>query len=89
MYGRIVVSYRPEKSDPICTRVTVGGDTVNYPRDCGTPTTELLTVKLYLNIKISTPGAHFRTDDIKYFYLMTPMERYEYILLKLANLSKT
>ena len=25
-YGRIVVNYRPEKTDPYCTRLTVGGD---------------------------------------------------------------
>ena len=30
-YVRIVVSYRPEKSDPNRTRLMVGGDRVNYP----------------------------------------------------------
>ena len=85
-YGRIVFSYRPEKSDPNRTRLTVGGDRVNYNGDCGTPTADLLTVKLFLNSTISTLGARFMTLDIKYFYLMTPMERYEYMRLKLANL---
>ena len=33
MYGRIVVSYRPEKSEPNCIRLTVGGDRVNYHED--------------------------------------------------------
>ena len=52
-YGSIFVSYRPEKADPNRTRLAVGGDGVNCPNDCGTPTTDLLTVKLHLNITIS------------------------------------
>jgi hypothetical protein len=85
-YGRIVVNYRPEKDDPYRTRLTVGGDRVNYPHDCGTPTVDLLTVKLLLNSVISTPGAKFMTIDIKDFYLNTPMPRYEYMRLKLSDL---
>ena len=85
-YGRIVVSYRPEKSDPNRTCLTDGGDRVNYPGDCGTLTTDLLTVKLLLNSTISTPGARFITIDIKDFYLMTPMVRCEYMILKLSDL---
>ena len=41
-YGRIVVNYRPEKSDPYRSRLTVGGDRINYPGDCGTSTVNLL-----------------------------------------------
>ena len=42
-YGRIVVSYCPKKSDPNTVRLTVGGNCINYPDDCGTPTTDMLT----------------------------------------------
>ena len=66
-YGPIVVSYRPEKADPNRTRLTVGGDRVNYPGYFGIPTTDLLADKLLLNSKISTPGTHFITIDIKDF----------------------
>ena len=66
-YGRIVVSYRPEKADPNFSRLTLVGNRVNYPGDCGTPTTYLLTVKLLLNCTISTPGARFMTINIKDF----------------------
>ena len=48
-YVRVVVNYRPEKGDPYCTRLTVGGNLIIYPGDCGTPTVDLLTVKLLLN----------------------------------------
>ena len=32
-YERVVVDYRPDKSNPYHTRLTVGGDRVNYPGD--------------------------------------------------------
>ena len=61
----------------------MGGNLVNYPGDCGTPTADLLTVKLLLNSVISTPQAKFMTIDIKDFYLITPMERKEYFRIKI------
>ncbi len=45
---------------------------VNYPDNCGTPTADLLTVKLMLNSIISTPNAKFTTTiNLKDFYLFT------------------
>jgi hypothetical protein len=82
-YARICCNKRPEKTDPNRTRITMGGDQINYPGDCGTPTADLLTVKLLLNSIVSTPHAKFMTIDIKDFYLMTPMERYEYFKMKI------
>ena len=86
MYGRIAVNYRPEKSDPNRVRITFGGDHINYPGDCGTPTADILTVKMLLNSVISTKGAKFMSIDIKNFYLNTPVARYEYMRLKIAEL---
>ena len=85
-YGRVVVAYRPKKSDPYQDQFTVGGNLIAYPGDCGTPTVDLLTVKLLLNSIISTLGANFMTIDIKDFYLNTPMARYEYMRLKLLDI---
>ena len=65
-----------------------GGDRVHYPGDAGMPTADLLTVKLLLNSIISTPNAKFMTLDIKDFYLNTPMARYEYMRLRLADMPK-
>ena len=56
-----------------------GGDIVHFPGDAGTPTADLLTVKLLINSIISTTSAKFMTMDIKDFYLNTPMARYEYM----------
>ncbi len=52
----------------------MSGNLINYLDDCGTPTADLLTVKLMFNSVISTPNAKFMTIAIKDFYLMTPME---------------
>ena len=66
-YGRVVVEYCPDKSDPYRTRLTIGGDRVNYPGYCGTPKVRLTTVKLLLNSIVSAINAHFMTMDIKGF----------------------
>ena len=63
-YGRIVVNYFPEKSDPNRVRLAVGGNRINYSGDCGTPTADMLTVKMLLNSVISTKGANFMSIDI-------------------------
>jgi hypothetical protein len=88
-YGLITTLIRPEKLDePNRTRLVAGGDRVHYPGDAGTPTADLLTIKLLLNSIISTPNAKFMTVDIKDFYLNTPMARYEYMRLWIADMSE-
>ncbi len=52
----------------------MGRNLINYPNDCGTPTADLLTVKLMFNSVISMPNAKFMTINIKDFNLMTPMD---------------
>ena len=66
-YVFIVVNYRLVKSDPYRMRLTISGNQVNYPHDCGTPTYNILTVKFLLNSVFSTTGAKFMTIKIKYF----------------------
>jgi hypothetical protein len=85
-YGQVCVKYRPKKDDPNCTRLTVGGDKVNFPGDCGMPTIYMVTVKLHLNSVILTKGARYCTIDLKDFYLMTPMTRPEYMRMKIKDL---
>jgi hypothetical protein len=86
-YCLITCSIRPEKVDkPNWTRLVAGGDRVHYPFDAGTPTANLLTVKLLINSIILTPGANFFTMDIKNFYLCTPMTWYKYMRLKLLDM---
>eukprot|EP00804_Cyclotella_cryptica_P022370 CCRYP_015924-RB/>CCRYP_015924-RB protein AED:0.39 eAED:0.39 QI:0/-1/0/1/-1/1/1/0/319 len=85
-YGRICANFRPEKDDPHRVRLTVGGNRIHFPGDCGTPTANMLTTKILLNSIISTRGARFMTIDIKDFYLNTPMARPEFMRPKLADI---
>ncbi len=66
--------------------MVTGGDRVHYPGNASTPTTDLLTVKILINSIISTAGAKFMTMDIKDFYLNTPMARYKYMQLCIADM---
>jgi len=54
-YGRIVCDVREHKAEKNRTRLTVGGNRINHADDCGTPTADLLTVKLLLNTAESPP----------------------------------
>ena len=87
-YGRFVCTVRPEKAEPNRTRFTIGGDRINYPGEVATPTAEMLTAKLLFNSVISTRGGKFMTMDISNFYLMTPLQRPEYLRLKLSDIPK-
>jgi hypothetical protein len=65
----------------------MGGNLINYPDDVGTPTANLLLIKILLNSVISTPGAKFATADISNFYLMSPlMKRPEYAKIRLSDI---
>jgi len=57
MYGCIVVEIRPQKAETHRTRLTVGGNLIEYPGDVSTPTADLTTAKCLFNSTISTPGA--------------------------------
>ncbi len=84
-YRKFVCKYKPDKAKKEQTRFTVGGDKINYPGDCGTLTGDLTLVKMHLNSIISTQVAHYMTVDIKNFYLNMPIERYEYVRIKLTD----
>ena len=64
----------------------MGGNLINYPEDVGTPTANLLLIKIFLNSVISTKGAKFANADISNFYLMTPLKRPEYAKVKLSDI---
>ncbi len=64
----------------------MGGNRVHYLGNTGTPTANILTVKLLINSTISTPNAKYMTMDIKDLYLNTPMAQYKYKQLRIANM---
>jgi len=40
-YARIVCNLRKSKKDKYRTRITIGGNLISFPDDCGTPTADL------------------------------------------------
>ena len=64
------------KAETHHTRLTVGGNIINYPGGMITPMVDLVTLKFLLNSTIYTPGASFMMGDIKHFYLDTLIKRY-------------
>ncbi|EJK53349.1 hypothetical protein THAOC_27234, partial [Thalassiosira oceanica] len=85
-YGNLECKVRPEKADPNRVRLAVGGDCILLVIDVSTPTVEMLVSKILFNSVVSTKGAKFMTMDIKNFYLMTPLNRPEYLKLKLSQI---
>ena len=63
-YARIVTEIREGKDDPNRVHIMVGGNLVEYHGDCGTPTANLITVKMMINSVISTGNTTFMTLDI-------------------------
>ena len=68
-YGKIVVDYRPHKTEPSCTRLTVGGNLIDYPGDVITPTADTTTAKIVINSTIYTPKAKYLVGNVKNFCL--------------------
>ena len=69
IYARIVCQYRPLKSEPNRTRLTVGGDRLQWLHDTSTDTADLILIKRFFNSILSTKDAKFISADIKDFFL--------------------
>jgi hypothetical protein len=78
-YPRVVCQIRPEKSETHRTRITAGGNLLDYLGDISTETASLETVKILPNSTISTPNARFMCMDAGNFYLNTPLDIFEYM----------
>ena len=61
----------------------MGGNLIDYPYELTTRTADLTTSKVMWNSVISTPGARYATADVKNFYLGTPLDRPEYMKMKI------
>ena len=82
-YGRLVCDIKTNKIETHRTRLTIGGNLIEYPGKKSTATADLITIKCQLNAIISERHAKFCTLDIKNFYLGTPLKFYEYMKLRL------
>ena len=82
----VVYEVFPQKEDPHLTRITIAGSCIWYPGDVGTPTGSLDLIKMIINSVLSCPGYRFYFYDTKNFYLQNPMERPEYVRIKLTDI---
>ena len=78
--------FRPEKSDPNRTRITIMGKFCIYAGDVGTKTASLDLCKLLFNSVLSRKGAKYITYDISNYYLRTPLDYPEYVKIKLTDI---
>ena len=81
-YPRYVVAVRPEKSEPYRTRITAGGDRIDYEGNVTTHTASMETIKMHWNSVVSTPGAKYCTADISNMYLCSLLPDEEYVRFK-------
>ena len=85
-YIKFVASVCTEKEDPYRIRATLGGNLIHYPDNVGTPTANLLLIKIFLNSVISSDGAKFATANLSIFYLMTPLRQPEFGRVKMTDI---
>jgi hypothetical protein len=81
-YPRYVVDIRPEKAEPYRTRITAGGDRIDYSGDVTTHTASMETIKMHWNSVVSTPNAKYCTADISNMYLCSLLPDEEYVRFK-------
>ena len=77
---------RPQKSEKEQTRLTVGGNLIDYPDPVTTRTCDLVTFKMHINSTLSRVNRKYCSFDVKNFYLNTPMESFEYMKIPLAHI---
>ena len=81
-YPRYTVDIRPEKDEIHRTRITCGGDRLDYDGDVTAHTASMETIKCHWNSVLSTPNARYATGDISNMYLMSLLPNAEYVRFK-------
>ena len=82
-YRRIVAEIRPQNAETHLTRLTAGGNIINFPGDVTTPTSDHIMAKLIFNSVLSTKNNKIMCAGIANFYINNIMNRYEYMKLPL------
>jgi hypothetical protein len=85
-YGSFVVDIKDHKEEKERTRLTLGGDQIEYPGDKSARIAGLTMARVIINSVISTLGAKFLVIDINHFYLKPPLGRFEYMVINLSSL---
>jgi hypothetical protein len=85
LYGSFVVDIKDHKDEKERTRLTVGGDQIEYPGEQSTRKAGLTTTKILTNSVISTPNTKFLVININFFNVNTPLGIFEYMVINLAS----
>ena len=85
-YARFVCKIHPQKSEKERTRLTVGGNLIDYPDPITTRMCNLVTFKMHINSTLSQTKRKYCSFDVKNFYLNTPMECSEYMKIPLTHI---
>ena len=64
-YAIAVCDIRPQKTETDRTRLTTGGNFMDYPVEVSTPKSDLTTMKLHLNSAISDVKSRYMCMDVK------------------------
>jgi hypothetical protein len=67
-------------------RGTIGGNLIDYTGVVTANTADLTTIKILLNSVVSDPDSDWMTLDIKDFYLNTPLDRKEYMVIHTSQI---
>ena len=85
-YARFCCDIRLHKDDINRTRLTVGGDRLEYNGKTSTETAGLETIKIHLNSTISTKDAKYAAADIGNFYTNSKLESSKYMRIHLSQI---
>jgi hypothetical protein len=83
-YARFVCDLRLQKDEIHRTRMTAGGDRLDYDGKTSTETASLGTTKIHLNSTISTRRARYLCLDIGNMYLNTKLLSPEYMRIHIS-----
>ena len=81
---RAVFNIIPQKTETHRTILTAEVSLIDYSGEVSTPTSDLTTMKLYVNSAISDVKSRDMCMDVKYFYLNNNMDRTEYITIQIS-----
>ena len=82
-YVRPVCDIIPKKTETHRTRLTTGGNLIDYPEEFSTPISDLTTMKLNVNSSISDVKSRYICMNVKYFQLDSHMDKSEYIMIQI------
>jgi len=85
-YPRTTVAYRPEKDDQNRTRITAGGDQLEYDGDTATHSASMTTIKCHWNSVLSTKYAKYATADLKNMYLKSWLPKPQYVRFRYCEI---